>query len=432
MDERGGPRSAVRLSAEDRAILGLEGPTIVGHTCKVIPLDGPGPHVEALRAAMLGRLADAPRLTCRLGGTAAEPAWVPDEAFAIASHVHERVVGPDLDPATVRREVAALFAEHLPRDRPLWRLDVLRPAGRDGAVLVWRLHHAMADGTAAVRIARSVLWDPAPPSGAVGAPGGAGNGHHPDDERRRNHLAGLLRREFAVSLTRSPFDAQVGTRREVAFATVSLPALHDAARSLAGATVNDAVLAVVAGALRRWIQGRHGRLHRLRVKVPVTMHHEGDRVGNADSWFCLRLPCDEPDPVARLVAVRVATAVRKADHDAQELREVLDELDRAAPAVRRWAQRLLASPRAFALNVSNVVGPRHAVTVLGARVRAIWALAEVGERHCLRIAVTSLADELCFGFCADPAALDDLDSLARAVEQEATDLVGAAGAAHRP
>ncbi|MDN5930485.1 MAG: WS/DGAT domain-containing protein [Pseudonocardia sp.] len=415
----------VALSGEDRAILGLEGPTIVGHVCKVISLEGAGPDVDALRAMIGRRLVDAPLLAYRLGGTGDEPAWVPDPAFAVEDHVREQVLDTGLGADVLGREVARLFAEHLDRDRPLWRLDVLRPAARDTAVLVWRLHHALADGTTAIRLARTVLWDPADDRAAP--PVGDGRGPAPrDDERRRRHLAGVLRREFAVSLCASPFDAHVGTRRRIAFATVPLPALHAAARSLAGATVNDAVLAVVAGGLGRWFQALHGHPHRVRVKVPVSLHHDGDTLGNADSWFCFALPSDEPDPVRRLAMVRAATAERKADHDAQDLRELLDGLAHAAPPLGRWTARLLASPRAFALNVSNVVGPRHEVTVLGARVRAAHSIAEVGERHALRIAVTSLADRLCFGFCADPAVLDGLDVLADAVEQAADELVAAA------
>jgi hypothetical protein len=91
---------------------------------------------------------------------------------------------------------------------------------------------------------------------------------------------------------------------------------------------------------------------------------------------------------------------------------------------------LQRSGRAFAVNVSTIRGPGREVTVLGARVETIHSLVEVAQHHALRVAVVSLADRLCFGFLADPAVVDDLELLARSVEQEAADLVRA-GALHR-
>jgi uncharacterized protein DUF1298 len=101
------------------------------------------------------------------------------------------------------------------------------------------------------------------------------------------------------------------------------------------------------------------------------MHHDGDQAGNRDSWFRVDLPVDEPDPVARLAAVRWETAQRKDRHDAQELDELADRMARFSPRLATWSQRLQRSGRSFALNVSNVRGPDRAVTVLGAPVGAV-------------------------------------------------------------
>jgi uncharacterized protein DUF1298 len=181
----------------------------------------------------------------------------------------------------------------------------------------------------------------------------------------------MIRRELLPGLHSTPFDAHIGRHRAVAFATTPLSSLHDAAHSLAGATVNDAVLAVIAGALRRWLQQRHGVLRDVRVKVPVSLHHETQPQGNNDSYFCLPLPVGEPDPRKRLQSIRAATALRKTHHDAQDLDELLQRLSHAAPGLQRWAQRLQTSPRTFALNVSNVPGPPRPVSVLGAPVRSM-------------------------------------------------------------
>ncbi|WP_369256671.1 WS/DGAT domain-containing protein [Geodermatophilus amargosae] len=412
----------VPLTAEDRTILALEDARLVGHTATVVHLPE-APDLRQLRDAVTRRLAAAPRLTWRLSGTSDEPTWRSDEVD-VAAHVRAvGAVGP-LDGSGVRAELARIFGEHLDRSRPLWRMDVLGPLTGGGALLVWRVHHALADGGTVMRLAEDVLWDPAPDAGDRGGHGSraAGSGTHGGDHGRPS-LSGLLTGELLPGLRRSPFDAQVGRRREVALAVAPVAGLREAARGLAGATLNDAVLAVVAGALRRWLEHRHGPIHGLRVKVPVTMHHEGDQAGNRDSYFRVDLPVDEPDPVARLVAVRRETAQRKARHDAQQLDELMDRMARLSPRLAGWSQRLQRSGRSFALNVSNVRGPDRAVTVLGAPVGAVSPLAEVAQHHALRVAVLSVADRLGFGLVADPSVVEDLDVLAAAVEQATAELL---------
>ena len=238
----------------------------------------------------------------------------------------------------------------------------------------------------------------------------------------------MLTRELVPGLRRSPFDALPGGGREIAFAVAPLSVLRRAARTLAGATLNDAVLAVVGGAIRRWLHGQHGPVHRLRIKVPVSLHTEGDAEGNRDSCFIVEVPVDEPDPVTRLRVIQKETALRKSEHDAQELDELLGRLARTSPQLRRWTARLQKSGRAFALNVSNVRGPDSEVTVLGAPVQAMYPLAEVAPHHLLRVAVLSLGDRLCIGLVADPAVVDDVAELAAAIEQEAGELAALASA----
>jgi hypothetical protein len=95
------------------------------------------------------------------------------------------------------------------------------------------------------------------------------------------------------------------------------------------------------------------------------------------------------------------------------------------PRLSHFAERVLAHPRSFALNVSNVPGPRQPVQVLGVPVEAMYSLAEIGEHHALRIAVVSLAGTLYFGLVADPTLLADVDHLAADVEAEAAALIAA-------
>jgi hypothetical protein len=408
----------IPLEPADREILALECETIAGHTCKVIRVGGGGPGIEQIRARVGERIAGVPALSTVLGGSEEEPAWVPWDRFD-----PDRRVVP-LDPSGKRSdgeiaiEAAKLFERRLERDQPLWQMHV-GELDDGGTLIVWRIHHALADGTAAMRFARELLFDREIATADSGALQRPHDHSHPDETRRRRHLLGFVEREFGETLRRSPFDGEVGRRRCIAFASTELAPLHDAAKETEGATVNDAVLSLVAGSLRRWLEHHHGPLGDVRVRVPVSLHHEGDNAANLDSFFSLRLPIHVADPRERLRHVHAATAKRKALHDAEELQEVLDELGSVSERMRSFAERLEASPRAFALSVSNVPGPRSAVRVLGAPVESIHSIAEIGSRHALRVAVVSLAGRLHFGFCADPALVPDLDAMAAGIEEEA-------------
>jgi hypothetical protein len=413
----------IPLTAEDRAILALERGPVAGHTCKVVVLGDGAPSAESLREAVARRIGAAPGLRRRLAGPVDAPVWAADDDFDIARHVVG--VGADelVERASLGEFVARVFAERLPRDRPLWRMDVV-PLADGGGAVVWRIHHALADGSTVMRYASEVLWDEAdgPPAGQASARAAD------DDTRRRGHLARFVRREFARSRRRSPFDAPLAGGRDVAFASVDLRAVHDAAKRTGGATLNDAVLATVTGAVGAWLRRHHGSLGELRVKVPVSLHHLGDDPGNRDSFFVVSVPLDERDPLARLRATQAATAERKHEHDAEEMDALLERLARTSPALEHLCDRLERSGRSFAVNVSNVPGPRAALSVLGASVREVYSIAEIAEHHALRVAVVSATGRLHFGLCADPTVVDGLATIATDIEAEAAALVRAADA----
>src|SRR3954454_106 len=408
------------LGAEDGAILALESPTIAGHTCKVVRVAPGGPGIDALRARVVDRLELAPPLSYRLAGGADALEWQPAESFDVADHVVEDGTAPPVDSEGLREAVARLFEQRLDRERPLWRMDRVSLAD-GGSALVWRIHHALADGTAAMRFARALLWDHGLEPAATPAQSHAA--HAADETRRRAHLPGVLGRGVAGAHGRPPLDGRIGSRRQVGFAAVPLRPLHDAAKSLDGATLNDALVAVVGGAVRRWVEVHDGRLDALRVRVPVSLHHEGDDASNRDSFFSLPVPLDEPDPARRLAHVHAETRVRKEDHDPERMDELLADLHATSPRLEHLVSHLENSPRRFAVCVSNVPGPRQPVTVLGAEVRALHSLAEIGEHHALRLTAVSLAGRLYVGFCVDPELVPDAQMLADALEAEAEALI---------
>ena len=415
---------AQRLSGEDLSILALENATVAGHTCKVILVQGQLDAAQ-LRSSIAGRLDRAPRLRLRLAERDGEPWWVPGPELDLTEQVVPAGPAGAGDDAGLRAAVAGIFAQHLDRSRPLWRIDVI--SGLDGgrSAAVWRIHHALADGMTAMSLASAVLWDDAPPT----APRQRSRPAAPAGPSRGPHLLADVRsvaREAPQPWHRSPFDGHIDARRSVAFSSAGLGALRQVCHATGGATVNDAVLTVVAGGLHRWLEAHHGHLGAVRVKVPVSLHNaagpeHGGEAGNRDSFFCLDLPLGAADPLDRLTAIRHATKVRKRGHDAQHLDACMRQLARVPP-LGHFAERALSHARSFALNVSNVPGPRQPVRVLGRPVLAMYSLAEIGTHHALRIAVVSLADSLNFGLVADPTLLDDVDQLAASLHAEAAAL----------
>jgi diacylglycerol O-acyltransferase / wax synthase len=435
-----------RLTAEDARILALERGNVRGHTCKLLVIDG-AHSTEAVRSGLAERVASVPRLRQRLVAAPlglAPPALVDDADFRIEHHVRG-ATGP-LGDAELRAQVAALMSEPLPRDRPLWRIDVL-PLGERTA-LVWRLHHAIADGTVAMRMARSLLFEDGAPTQrasadppgfldalrwrtaatAAGAAGIARSAASPGPwvakARDAGRLVAMFRRELSRGATSSTLDRPAGPRREVAFVALSLERVKTIAHGAPErATVNDVVLAAVAGGLRRWLGAAGAEGTAMRVKVPVSLHARDEASdANLDSFMCVDLPLAAPDAASRLLAVARETRERKTLHDAQTLATFFGDLSHFSRSLERYAEHWAMSPRVFTLNVSNVPGPAERQRVLGSPLLEMYSLAEIAHRHALRIAVVSAGGAISFGLCADADAVAGLDVIASGIEGELGEL----------
>jgi WS/DGAT/MGAT family acyltransferase len=453
-----------RLTAEDARILALESGAVVGHTCKVLVAERAGNTVAGLREQVAARIALAPTLRRRLAPTPlrlAAPAWVDDPSFDPSAHVVRAELGEPATPGRLREVVGALMAQRLDRSRPLWRVDVV-DLEDDLVAVVWRVHHALADGAASLALANTVLWDstpdPAPATGpalpaAPPLPGRsalavAALGDHARSLARGVSEAGsalrsparwrragreltdarpTIRRELTRLPGQSPLDGDVGRTRRIAFVELDLDEVVSAAHSFGAVTVNDLVLTLVAGALRRWLEHRHADEAwtgpaPMRVQVPVSMHSPDDGVPNRDAFMNVELPVAEADPVARLLAVNGATRDLKAHHDADELFAIFAGLSHVSTRVYRRAYAAASNPRVYALSVSNVRGPAERRYLLGGAVHALYSLAEIAPRHALRISAWSYAGALTFGLCADAAMLPDLDVVADGLAESLDEL----------
>jgi hypothetical protein len=420
-----------KLTQDDAQILRLESPVIKGHTGKVL-IVAPGPggralSVERLREQVGERMAAFPRLGQRVEEPRfglGRPAWVDAPEVDLAWHVAEPHHADPLSDEELRRAVGDLLSERLDHTRPLWRLDALRLTG-ERVALVARIHHAMADGVSAIRLIAGLLWDeedqPSPPTPARLAQAPAADAR---EARVRVGLPAALRRELRPGRD-TKLDQHIGPAREVAWTSFPLERLkriqHGAAERV---TVNDVVLAVVAGGLRRWLPQVGGIADDLRVQCPVCLHaqeEDAGQLGNRDSFMNLDLPISEPDPATRLRMINTETSERKLDHDADTLYAFFHALGRFRP-LYRGVTRLTSGPREFALSVSNVPGPRQRPLILGHAVEQFSSFAEPADRHALRVSIISLGGELAFGLCSDPEAITDLDALRGALADSIAEL----------
>ena len=430
-----------RLSVDDAQILRLESQAIKGHTGKVLILapDSAGRPVPVpkLRERVSERMSAFPRLgqrvvEPRLG--LGRPAWVEADELDLDWHVAEPTHADALSDEELRAAVGELLSERLDHTRPLWRLDVL-PLTGDRTAIVGRIHHAMADGVSAIKLAAGLLWDrdveTPNPHAAAPAPGPArkiepspGPAAGAAEERIVVRLPSALWRELRPGRD-TTLDQHIGPAREVAWSSFPLERLKRIGHSAPeGATVNDVVLAVVAGALRRWLPEASGIARDLRVQIPVCLHareEEKGELGNRDSFMNVDLPIAEPDPQERLRFINAETRERKLDHDADALYAFFHALGRFRP-LYKGVTRLTAGPREFALSVSNVPGPRDRAVILGHAVEQFCSFAEPADRHALRVSVVSLGGELAFGLCSDPDAISNLDALRGALGDSISEL----------
>jgi hypothetical protein len=239
----------------------------------------------------------------------------------------------------------------------------------------------------------------------------------------QGHLSrGAGARELRPRAVRTPLAARAGSSRVVSLTSMPLAPLKAAGKHIDEAiTVNDVVLAVIAGGIRAWLEGGHGPSEGIRVKIPVSLHQRGEAptLANHDSYLFVDLPVGEPDIRERALAIHRETAERKLDHDADSLYRLGTH-----PFVAHWAM----SPRVFTFNVSNVRGPAEELYVVGARVRAMYSLAEIAQHHALRVAVLSACGALSFGLCADGDAVKDIDVIADGLRRAADELIAGASA----
>jgi diacylglycerol O-acyltransferase / wax synthase len=200
-----------------------------------------------------------------------------------------------------------------------------------------------------------------------------------------------------------------------------------------GGTVNDVVLAVVAGALREWLRGRGIRTEglELRAQVPVSIRasDEHGQLGNKLAVMRAPLPVYIADPVRRLESLGQAMTGLKESKQALGAEVISRFNDFAPPTLLAQAARINFSTRLFNLTVTNVPGPQVPLYVLGRELEDIFPIGFLPPNQALFVAIMSYNGGINFGLLADYDAMEDVDVIASGIETAIAKLVDAAAAA---
>jgi WS/DGAT/MGAT family acyltransferase len=456
-----------RLTPVDASFLHQEGPDSHMHIGGLTIVEGPPPTMDEFLEQIRRRLHLVPRYRHKLAHTALDsgrPVWIDDPSFNLDYHIRHTAL-----PAPGRWEelqdlTARVFSQQLDRSKPLWEMWLIEGLEDDRFALITKTHHSLIDGIAGVDLA-TVLFDlsPDPPpitnSGRPWKP-------HPEPGAARLIAAGLIgavrtgvtlaegavdalaHPEHAVSRAReaaegvgelvwaglnpapeTPLNVPIGPHRRFVAVAAQLEDFK-AVKNAFGGTVNDVILAIVAGALRSFLisRGRSIAGVELRALVPVSVRTEDEHHRGGNRIVVMRgpLPVYIADPIDRLRFVSQAMAGLKESKQALGAEVISGAQNFAPPTILAQASRLNFSTRLFNLIVTNVPGPQFPLYVLGREMVQVIPVAFLPENHALAIAIMSYNGQLNFGLLGDFDALPDIDVIGANISAELATLLSLA------
>lgn len=449
-----------RLSGLDRSFLVLEGPNTHMHIAAALILEAQplltadgSVDIDRIRRYIGTRLHLLPRYRQRLesGPIDGHPIWVDDEHFNLDYHVRHTSLPRPGDDRQLKRLVARIMSQQLDRAKPLWETWVVEGVQGGRVALVTKTHHCMIDGVAGVDLL-TLLMSPERECGIQAAPAfvprpaPSGSSAIVADLLRRASVPLTLGRDLARALlsptslrdelaerirgvtdtlavglrgtSATPLNQPIGPHRRFDWVTMDLDDVRAVKRKLGG-TLNDLVLAIVAGAARRFLQHRRVELDGLefRVMTPVSVRQSdaASAVGNQISMWLVDLPLAEADPVARLAAISRRTAELVERKNALGAQVLAAGMEFTGATLLSRGMQMIARAQPFNLVVTNVPGPQVPLYLLGSQIEACFPVVPLWENQGLGIALFSYAGQLYWGFNADWDLLPDISSFVDAI-----------------
>ncbi len=457
-----------RLSGLDASFLHLEDASAHMHVASVMLFEGDPPPYDELLEGIERRLHLVPRYRQRLAHVPlaqGRPKWVDDPHLNLRYHVRATALPAPGTEEELQALAGRVFSQQLDRDKPLWELWLVDGLEDDRFALLAKTHHALVDGISGIDIV-SVLFDVSP---EPAAPADPGKRWLPRPLPSRAQLLGealLERATVPGELARSvravfraprrvlegardaavgvgamawaglnpapptPYNTDIGPHRRFTWVRADLAQLK-AIKNELGGTLNDVVLATVAGALGRHLRRRGQQTDGLELKamVPVSVRSEIEQgaLGNRVAAMMAPLPVWCQEPVARLDIVRERLKDLKAGGQAVGA-QVLTELSGfAPPTIMGQASRLMSRQRFFNLVVTNVPGPQFPLYLMGHEMTETFPMVPLAKNQALGIALLSYNGHINFGLVGDFDLLWDLDELAVDLRESLVELAVAAG-----
>lgn len=460
-----------RVNPADLTVLYAEDANVHMNVGGVLTLTPPrgGLDYQRLIEVIGQRLGRLPRYRQRLVDVPANlsgPRWVDDEQFDVTFHVRRSALPAPGDKTQLAELVSRLMSRRLDRDRPLWEVYLVEGLAGGQIALITKTHSVLVDGVDGLEIGEVLLerdrtpaqsdaepWRPARSPGPIGllldvtkeailrptsvleSATAAFTNARRTTKRVIEGLQDIAAtaRWMLSPATTSPFNVRVSAQRRFAMASCGLKDLR-LIKKRHGGTINDAVLATVAGALRAWLLGRgevvrEGTTLRALVPLTVTPLDAGPDFGPAGriESVLIDLPIGMPDPAQRLAVIRATTAEHHETERAVDA-AALTGLSQFAPqtlhALGARVGRGLTS-RAYNLIVANVPGPQHPLYAAGARLREVYPVVPLSRTQGLAIGATSYDGTVYIGINGDRDAMADVTTLAALIDESLAELVAA-------
>jgi len=452
-----------RLSVLDEMFLHLEGPSTHMHVGGIAVFEGEPPDYDDVLQMIADRLQFVPRFRQKLAPVPlglGRPVWVDDPHFHLEYHVRHTALPAPGSRDKLNRLTARIMSQQLDRDKPLWEIWFAEGLAGNRFALVSKTHHSLVDGISGTDI-MSVLLDPAPEVPAIER-----DTWRPDIEPSADQLMVDALRERLTSPAEvvrslqsaatdpsklsglvlgsaralgewmgssfaappSSLNRSIGPHRRFETVTVALDDLKSIKNAFGG-TVNDVVLTVVSGGLRRLLRGRGERVDdlELRAMVPVSVRTDEQRgtLGNQVANVWAALPVYEPDPLERLHVI--SESMRDLKNSGQAVgAQVLTSLGEfAPPTIVAQASRLVARQRAFNLVITNVPGPQIPLFTLGHEMLEVYPVLPLSGNTTLGVALLSYNGSVGFGLLGDYETTEDIGELAEGIEKSVVELLGA-------
>ena len=460
-----------RLGGTDALFLSMETPFWHQHV-GVLTIIDPGERTityDDVLKRLDDRVRYAPKFTWKIKETPFgfdRPVWVDDVNFDVRRHVR-RIAVPSPGGARELGEVAGtLMSSQLDRRRPLWELWFIEGAAGDKVAMLLKYHHCLLDGKAGASLA-TVILDLDPDSDACLAPlpseeeskAGAEPGDLglitrallPDLRRpiRALRYAGDLAARGITVVNRlrtdqenrailqspkAPWNGDIGPRRELAFSSIAMADVV-AVKRRHDVKVNDIVLAVVAGAFRRYLDRHQVTLGAPLVSaVPVSTRAEGDTsMDNQVTFMFVSLATDLNDPLERLSAIQKSTQSAKAMQKAIGAREIQSLGEVATPLILSTVTKTIYRTHLMSRSpiggtvISNVPGPPVPLFMCGGQVVGIFPCSVIIPPTGLNVTVFSYMDRLDFGFHVDPDLVPDVWDICNELHDSMFELMQASG-----